>query len=153
VANNITIRYGFTSSGVHHAHFRIPKTKTSDTGTDIHLTAAADISSPIAFIRNHLRVHAGVPPGALFFAFTSHGDWFALTKALLLARCNIVWGAAGLSCLAGHAFRIGGAMELLLRGTPPDVVMVQGRWKSHSSLEYWRRIDEILPLFYFWLIY
>lgn len=38
-------------------------------------------------------------------------------------------------------------MELLLRGVPPDVVAVQGRWKSRAFLEYWRKIDSILPLF------
>jgi hypothetical protein len=44
-------------------------------------------------------------------------------------------------------FRIGGATELLLRGTPPDVVAMQGRWKSRAFLEYWRKINSILPVF------
>lgn len=49
--------------------------------------------------------------------------------------------------LVGHCFRIGGATELLLRGVHPDVVAAQGRWKSRAFLEYWRRIESILPIF------
>lgn len=49
--------------------------------------------------------------------------------------------------MPGHAFRIGGATELLLEGVSPDIVQVQGRWKSQAFLEYWRRIESILPLF------
>ncbi|KAG1842574.1 hypothetical protein C8R48DRAFT_38081 [Suillus tomentosus] len=45
--------------------------------------------------------------------------------------------------MPGHAFRIGGATELLLQGVHPDVVSSQGRWTSRSFLEYWRRIETI----------
>ena len=70
-----------------------------------------------------------------------------MIRPWFLARCNQVWRDAGLLELSGHCFRIGGATELLLRGTPPDVVAVQGRWKSKAFLDYWRRIESILPLF------
>ena len=37
---------------------------------------------------------------------------------------------------------------MLLRGTPPDIVMVQGRWLStRSFVLYWGKIEDILPLF------
>ena len=67
-------------------------------------------------------------------------DWF-------LCRCNQVWISAGFPDMPGHAFRIGGATELLLQGVPPDVVATQGRWKSQAFLKYWRQINSILPLF------
>ena len=70
-----------------------------------------------------------------------------MIRPWFLARCNQVWRDAGLLELSGHCFRIGGATELLLHGTPPDVVAVQGRWKSKAFLDYWRRIESILPLF------
>lgn len=35
-----------------------------------------------------------------------------------------------------------------LLGTPPDVVAVQGHWKSKVFLEYWCRIESILPMFF-----
>lgn len=58
-----------------------------------------------------------------------------------------MWVAAGLPSMPGHAFRIGGATELLLQGIDPSVVATQGRWLSRAFLEYWRRIESILPLF------
>jgi hypothetical protein len=70
-----------------------------------------------------------------------------MTKTWFLSRCNEIWIAAGLPDMPGHSFRIGGATHLLLMGTPPDIVAVQGRWKSRAFLEYWRRIESILPLF------
>lgn len=70
-----------------------------------------------------------------------------MTRTWFLNRCNEIWLANGLQTLTGHSFRIGGATELLLRGTPPDVVAVQGSWKSRAFLEYWRKIESILPLF------
>ena len=147
VTNCVALRAGQTAGGVKHLHFRIPKTKTSSSGADIHLVAIADPSCPIAPLVNHLEVNASVPRGSPLFAFASPQGHTVLTKTLLLARCNEVWTASGLPPLPGHAFRIGGATELLLRGTPPDIVMVLGRWKSKAFIEYWRRIDEILPLF------
>jgi hypothetical protein len=55
--------------------------------------------------------------------------------------------AAGFEPLLAHAFRIGGCTEMLLRGVNPDVVCVQGRWVSKAFLQYWRKIQSILPLF------
>jgi hypothetical protein len=49
--------------------------------------------------------------------------------------------------MPGHGFRIGGATNLLLMGVAPDLVATQGRWKSKASMDYWQRIESILPLF------
>ncbi|KAG1818951.1 hypothetical protein EV424DRAFT_1323539, partial [Suillus variegatus] len=54
---------------------------------------------------------------------------------------------AGHSTMPGHAFRIGGATELLFEGVHPDIVATQGRCKSRAFLDYWRQIESILPLF------
>lgn len=62
-------------------------------------------------------------------------------------RINAIWSAAGHPIMPGHAFRIGGATELLLEGVHPDIVATQGRWKSRAFLEYWRQIESVLPLF------
>lgn len=147
VSNDTPIRFATTPAGVDHAHFHVPKTKTCCDGEDIHLTALTDISSPIPFLTNHLDINASVTRGAPLFAYRSDRGWTTLTKAKLLARCTEVWSPLSLACITGHAFRIGGATELLLRGVPPDVVMVQGRWKSKAFLEYWRKLDEVLTGF------
>jgi hypothetical protein len=70
-----------------------------------------------------------------------------MTKEWFMSRCNAVWVSSGYPDMPGHAFRIGGATELLLQGTEPDIVAAQGRWKSQAFLDYWRRIESILPLF------
>ncbi|KIK96654.1 hypothetical protein PAXRUDRAFT_76958, partial [Paxillus rubicundulus Ve08.2h10] len=62
-------------------------------------------------------------------------------------RCNDIWVSTGSPSMPGHALHIGGATELLLQGINPDIVATQGRWKSQAFLEYWRRIESILPLF------
>ena len=50
-----------------------------------------------------------------------------------------------LSTFAGHSFRIGGTVELLLSGVSPEVVASLGEWSSMAFLLYWRKIDEIIP--------
>jgi hypothetical protein len=44
------------------------------------------------------------------------------------------------SILAGTTF-------LLLAGVDPWVVMKQGRWSLKSFFQYWRKVENILPLF------
>jgi hypothetical protein len=56
-----------------------------------------------------------------------------------------VWSSFGYPRTTGHCFRIGGTTELLVAGTPPDVVKATGRWSSQSFLRYWRSLDQIAP--------
>jgi hypothetical protein len=51
-----------------------------------------------------------------------------------------------LAHVLGHSFRIGGAVELLLAGVPPETVAATGGWTSLAFLLYWRRMEEILPM-------
>jgi hypothetical protein len=137
------------SDGVKYSVLHIPWTKTSHIeGADVIISNLDDITNAFTAINHHLTANATVPLDAPFFAYeTANGGWAAMTKPWFLARCNQVWRSADLLELTGHCFRIGGATELLLRGVPPDVVAVQGRWKSRAFLEYWRKIESILPLF------
>jgi hypothetical protein len=149
ISNDTEIIFDTTPSGIRHANFRIPWSKTEGSkGATIILTDLNDPTSPIPALHHHLSANAKVPAGSPLFAFETNDDgWEPLTKSNWLERCNEVWTSAGLSALKAHAFRIGGCTELLLRGTNPDIVCVQGRWKSRAFLEYWRKIQKILPLF------
>ena len=60
-------------------------------------------------------------------------------------RCSEIWVAEGLEPLSSHVFCIGGTMHLLVLGIDPFIVMVQGRWKSNTFLEYWHHCEDILP--------
>ena len=93
-------------------------------------------------------MNASVPDDAPFFAYkTADGGCARMTRPWFMARCNEIWREAGLPELTGHCFHIGGATELLLRGVPPEVVQKLGGWKSQAFLEYWRNVEDIIPLF------
>ncbi len=138
-------------SNVRYSVFHIPWTKTTKRdGANIILMANSDPTDPVTALLHHRVVNGGLPSGAPMFAFETNGvaaGWAPMTRDWFLNRCNAVWVAAGLGALTGHCFRIGGATELLLRGTHPDIVATQGGWKSKAFLEYWRKIELILPLF------
>ena len=57
-----------------------------------------------------------------------------------------VWSKAALKHVLGHSFCIGGAVELLLAGVPPEIIAATGGWTSLAFLLYWRRMEEILPM-------
>ncbi|KAG2140217.1 DNA breaking-rejoining enzyme [Suillus bovinus] len=146
---NAPLRHGRASMGVPYIILTIPWTKTTHgEGANLIASGVEDPSNPVSAIMHHLSANASVPDSAPFFAFkTDQGSWAPMTRTWFVNRCNKIWKIAGLPGLSGHCFRIGGATELLLRGTPPDVVAMQGRWKSRAFLEYWRKIDSILPVF------
>lgn len=121
---------------------------TLNLGADVVVTKLDDLSDPYVAFKHHLVTNAGILDDAPLFSFmTADGSYAPMTRHWFLSRCEDVWVAAGMPHMAGHGFRIGGVTELLLRGTPPDVVAIQGRWKSRSFLEYWRQIEGVLSLF------
>jgi hypothetical protein len=149
VSHNAPLRRDCTPTGVPFIILSIPWTRTTHTDSaNIVASGVDDPSNPVSALVHHLLANSSVPGIAPFFAFEmDSGGWAPMTRTWFINRCNKVWRVAGLSELSGHCFRIGGATELLLRGTPPDVVAMQGRWKSRAFLEYWRKIDSILPMF------
>lgn len=134
-----------------HVVFDIPFDKVNGRkGATIQIINHAVKTSALAALAMHMHeVNIDLPPDAPLFAYADGaGGWRALTKTRLMDICTRIWKAAGLVSIEfGHSFRIGGATELLLRGVHPDAVMKQGRWLSRAFLRYWRRIQEILPLF------
>jgi hypothetical protein len=74
------------------------------------------------------------------------GGWEHMSKHEFLSFCTDIWKRAGLAHVMGHSFRIGGAVELLLAGVPPEVVAATGGWTSLAFLLYWRRMEEMLPM-------
>jgi hypothetical protein len=132
------------------ASFSIPWTKTTkERSADISVTARPHCTCPLSALERHFSINASLPANAPLFAYVSStgGAWAPLARPEFIQRCNAIWVAHGFPNLPGHAFRIGGATELLLQGVHPDVVATQGRWTSRSFLEYWRRVETILPLF------
>jgi hypothetical protein len=122
----------------------LPRTKTHHHGQDIVLVDQCAAVNPILLLKRHLRMSA-IPDDAHIFSYSSPEGLKSLTKSLFLQRCNTIWQHLGYPRTTGHCFRIGGTTELLLAGTPPDVVKATGRWSSDSFLRYWRSLDDIAP--------
>jgi hypothetical protein len=122
----------------------LPRTKTHHHGQDIVLVDQLAPINPIFLLKNHFRVNNVLREGYMFSYSSANGP-LTLTKPLFLQRCNAIWGTLGYPRTTGHCFRIGGTTELLLAGTPPEVVKATGRWTSESFLRYWRSLDDLAP--------
>ncbi|KAG1734051.1 uncharacterized protein EDB91DRAFT_1299200 [Suillus paluster] len=149
ITHSTSIRHRSLPNQVPFIVFHLPWMKTTHgDGADIVASKIDNLTNPVSALNHHLAANSNVPPDAPLFAYETAGrSWASMTRPWFLARCNQIWKGAGLLELTGHCFRIGGASELLLRGIPPDVVVMQGRWKSRAFLDYWRKIESILPLF------
>lgn len=151
VAQNASVTFKVLRHGERTACFHIPWSKTThEKGADIIVTGNGESSDPFAALQHHMKVNVGASsdPNIPLFAFRSTATKYtSLTKDKFMRRCDEIWKKSGMSSIKGHAFRIGGATELLLRGIHPDIVQVQGRWKSQAFLEYWRKIETVLPRF------
>jgi hypothetical protein len=122
----------------------LPCTKTHQHGQDIVIVDQQSTINPIALLKKHLRIN-NIPSDAHLFSYSTPDGFLSLTKPVFLRRCNAIWHALGYPKATGHCFRIGGTTELLIAGTPPDVVKATGRWSSNSFLRYWRSLDDIAP--------
>lgn len=141
------IRSGFQKSPRNHLSYllRLPQTKTRRHGEDVVLVSQHFPINPISLLNNTIQVNE-IPADGHIFSYRSPNGFSPLTKPLFLQRCNEIWRTLGYPHTTGHCFRIGGTTELLIAGTPPDVVKVTGRWSSESFLRYWRSLDDIAPL-------
>ncbi|KAM6489564.1 hypothetical protein JOM56_014983 [Amanita muscaria] len=127
--------------------FDIPWTKsTKEKGGKVVLTARDDDLCPVAALLNHMLVNHKVPPDLPLFSYSdSSGNRLPPIKAKFLDFCNKDLHANQKKIL-GHSFRIGGSVELLLAGVPPEVVASLGGWSSNAFLLYWRKLEKIIPL-------
>ncbi|GBE83074.1 hypothetical protein SCP_0501200 [Sparassis crispa] len=117
----LPITFSRLTNGVDYTTFHIPWTKTTmQDGADISIIARAHPTCPLTTLRHHLSCNVDIIASAPLFAFeTAAGGWSPMTKPWFMQRCNAVWVAAGFPDMPGHAFRIGGATELLLQGVNP----------------------------------
>jgi hypothetical protein len=145
---NYSITFRTLRDGSRSTSFRIPWTKTTkEAGAQVILTGREDTLCPCTAMRNHLNVNGNIPGFASLFAYqTTEGCWEHMTKHRFMSFCVDIWSRASLAHVKGHSFRIGGAVELLLAGVPPEIVAATGGWTSLAFLLYWRRMEEILPM-------
>jgi hypothetical protein len=111
---------------------------TARTGSDIDIC-------PVRAFDNHRRVNHSPPSGTPLFAHRSTSGWRVITKDVFLAASSIAFKNAGLDQVFSHSYRIGRAMDLLLAGVAPEVIMKLGGWTSLCFLVYWRRLERVIP--------
>ncbi|KIK81678.1 hypothetical protein PAXRUDRAFT_746987 [Paxillus rubicundulus Ve08.2h10] len=135
-------------SRTRYTFFHIPWSKTNkESGAVISVTARPHHTDPLKALSLHATVNSGIPAYTPLFSYKNPSGWEPLTKASFILRCNDVWVQNGFPSMPSHTFHIGGTTELLLQGVNPDVITVQGQWTSQAFLDYWRRVESVLPLF------
>jgi hypothetical protein len=122
----------------------LPHTKTHTQGKDIVFVDQNKPINPITLLKNHIHV-SQIARDNLLFSYGTSGTPSILTKSTFLQRCNTIWLSFGYPHFSRHSFRIGGTTELLITGTPPDIVKATGRWSSKSFHQYWRSLKDIAP--------
>ena len=90
-----------------------------------------------SYVKARLSLNLKTDPQYLF----AHKDSSLVNKRWFLQRLNQVFPQKHLS---GHGFRAGGTTELILRGLPPYIVQLAGRWSSDTFEEYIRRHPLVL---------
>ncbi|KIL71851.1 hypothetical protein M378DRAFT_65500 [Amanita muscaria Koide BX008] len=128
--------------------FDIPWTKTTkEKGGKVVLTARDDDLCPVTALLNHILVNHKVPPDVPLFSYMDNSQSRSIppvkTKFLEFCNSNVL---PHQKKILGHSFRIGGSVELLLAGVPPEVVASIGGWTSSAFLLYWRKLEDIIPL-------
>ena len=121
---------------VHVLH--LPITKTAREGEDIYWSAQPDPSDPENAMASHLRLNNPSSSQHLFTWRHPKGPR-PLTRSAFLNRLKELVSTQDNPTLHGHSIRIGGTLELLLRGVPFDVVKTIGRWSSEAFVVYLRQ--------------
>jgi hypothetical protein len=122
----------------------LSRTKTHCHRQNIVLVDQQQPINPIHLLKRHLWVNS-VSGNAHIFLFTLANSSTSLTKSLFLQKCNMIWQQLGYPWTTSHYFCISGTTELLIGGTPPDIVKATGRWSSESFLCYSCSLNDIAP--------
>ncbi|KAJ7359317.1 hypothetical protein DFH08DRAFT_952472 [Mycena albidolilacea] len=112
------------------------------------LTACMDLDidiCPVWAFNNHCRVNHSPPLGTPLFAYRSTLSWHVITKDVFLTTSSLAFKNTGLDQVFRHSYCIGGAMDLLLAGVAPEVIMKLRGWTSLCFLVYWCRLKHVIP--------
>jgi hypothetical protein len=123
----------------------LPRAKTSEPGKpqEIVIVDQSGPLSPIEALRNHAAVNPASARDPLFSWYDRKGQIRPLTRKPAIDRINSILAAWGWGTSFGHSFRIGGASFLLAQGVSPEIVRLQGRWRSLAYETYIRAFEEI----------
>lgn len=127
---------------------RIPRTKVAPRGERLQWGRQTGLMDAVAAMENHIAVNNPGPQEHLFTYQTVYKNGrrrrIPLVRDVFVARIRSAAREAGVPSLAGHAFRVGGTLEYLLRKVPFEVVKSHGRWKGDAFQLYLRKHSQIL---------
>jgi hypothetical protein len=124
-------------------NFALPRTKVSETGESVMWAPQEGLSDPYAAYEQHQRINNPPDDGPLF-AYREGRRHTPMTRSRFLDRLRTACANLGVNAPHGHSLRIGGTLELLLRGLSFELVKTKGRWKGDSFQGYLREHSAVL---------
>lgn len=137
--------FGSDLDGKPYVRLDLPSAKTARPGEvqQIFLVEQGSVC-PIRALGNLGRVVPAGERDPLFSWRDQRGDVRPMTRKAALDRINQVFGHLGYGTTFGHSFRIGGASYLLSQKVDPEIVRIQGRWKSLAYELYIRSFEQVV---------
>ena len=96
---------------------------------------------PVEAIDNLARVVPALKEHPFFSWSDKSRSIRPMTKSAFLDRFNTILDSKKLPRVYGHSFRIGGASHYLANGVNPEIIRIDGRWRSLSYEAYIRSFE------------
>jgi hypothetical protein len=145
-AKRADARFGRNQLGQPYVRISLPTAKTAAIGRsqDVFITRHEGPLCALSALENLARTVPAGDAAPLFSWSDRHGMVHPMIPGTVLGRIREVLSAYGWSASFGHSFRIGGASHLLAQGVDPELVRLQGRWKSLAYETYIRAFEQVL---------
>lgn len=120
-------------------------------GENVFWAAQNGVSDPVACLEAHFSLNNASANSPLFAYWhqprKGPRKLRPLTRTAFKGRVNDICRKLGVKPPDGHGIRIGGTLELLLRGLSFEVVKSKGRWQGDSFQLYLRRHGAIMAAY------
>ena len=138
------VRESMNEDGTKVTVMHVPRTKTNQLhGENVFWARQGGPTCPENALNNQIRIN-NPQPNKHLFSYSQGCERRLLTKTIFIKALTRAATEAGIPPLQGHAFRIGGTLEYLLRGFTFEIVKIKGRWTSDAFLTYLRRHAEVM---------
>lgn len=136
--------FGTDLDGQPYARLDLPAAKTARPGEiqQVFLVKQSTLC-PLEALRNLAEAVPASATDPLFSWRDSKGEVRPMTRAAALSHINSIFQSLGFGTTFGHSFRIGGASYYLSQKVDPEIVRIQGRWKSLAYQVYIRAFEQV----------
>ena len=136
--------FGKDLDGQPYARLDLPAAKTAHPGEiqQVFLVAQGTLCL-LEALRNLAEVVSASATDPLFSWRDTKGEVRPMVRATALSHINTIFQSLGFGNAFGHSFCIGGASYYLSQKVDPEIVRIQGRWKSLAYQVYIRAFEQI----------